>query len=69
LMPFLVATVTGASIWNTFLLVCGLKLREHWHVVQQYSHQVDIIVVVLLVAGAVWFYYSRRQRATGDTLL
>ena len=68
LMPFLVATVTGASIWNTFLLVCGLNLREHWHVVQQYSHQVDIIVVVLLVAGAVWFYYSRRRRPAVDSL-
>jgi membrane protein DedA with SNARE-associated domain len=68
LMPFLVATGTGASIWNTFLLVCGLKLREHWDVVQQYSHQVDIVVVLLLVAGAVWFYYSRRQRMAADAL-
>ena len=67
-VPFLVATGTGASIWNTFLMVCGLKLREHWHVVQQYSHQVDIVVVVMLIAGAVWFYYSRRQRAAVDSL-
>ena len=67
-IPFLVATGTGASIWNTFLMVCGLKLREHWDVVQQYSHQVDIVVLVLLIGGAVWFFYSRRQRAAADTL-
>jgi membrane protein DedA with SNARE-associated domain len=59
---FLVATGAGATIWNTFLMVCGLKLREHWDVVQQYSHQVDIVVLVLLIGGAVWFFYSRRRR-------
>jgi len=67
-VPFLIATGTGATIWNTFLMVCGLKLREHWTVVQQYSHQVDIAVLVMLVAGAVWFFYSRRQRTAADTL-
>lgn len=66
-IPFLVATGTGASIWNTFLMVCGLKLREHWDVVQQYSHQVDIVVLVLLIGGAVWFFYSRRH-AAADSL-
>ena len=66
--PFLVATGTGASIWNTFLMVCGLKLREHWDVVQQYSHQVDIAVLVILIGVAGWFFYSRRQRATGNSL-
>jgi membrane protein DedA with SNARE-associated domain len=65
---FLVATGTGATIWNTFLMFCGLKLREHWDVVQQYSHQVDIVVLALLIGGAGWFFYSRRQRATGDSL-
>ena len=66
--PFLVATGTGATIWNTFLMVCGLKLREHWNVVQQYSHQVDIAVLLMLIGGAVWFFYSRRQRTAADTL-
>jgi len=66
--PFLLATAAGATLWNTFLLVCGLKLREHWEVVQQYSHQVDILVLALLLAAAGWFLYSRRQRAPVDSL-
>ena len=66
--PFLLATAAGATLWNTFLLVCGLKLREHWEVVQQYSHQVDIFVLALLLAAAGWFLYSRRQRAPVDSL-
>lgn len=49
LAPFLLATLVGATLWNTFLLVCGMKLREHWVIVQRYSHQVDLVVVALLV--------------------
>src|SRR6266540_6361158 len=45
LVPFSLFTVVGATMWNTFLLVCGMKLREHWTIVQKYSHHVDIVVV------------------------
>lgn len=59
-LPFAVITVAGSTMWNTFLLVCGMKLREHWPIVQQYSHQIDIVVVMVLMAGMIWFVKSRR---------
>lgn len=59
LLSFLVVTAIGATLWNTFLLLCGMALREHWQVLMTYSHQVDIVVVVLLLAGAAWFMRSR----------
>jgi membrane protein DedA with SNARE-associated domain len=59
LVPFMVVTVVGATMWNTFLLVCGMKLRDHWQVVQKYSHQVDIVIVVGLLLAAVWWYKTR----------
>jgi membrane protein DedA with SNARE-associated domain len=62
LLPFLAVTLIGATLWNTFLLLCGMKLREHWHVVQTYSHQVDVVVVLVLVSGAAWFVRSRLGR-------
>src|SRR3954463_4647142 len=52
LLPFLTVTLIGGTMWNTFLLFCGMKLREHWPVVQKYSHQVDIVVVVLILGAA-----------------
>lgn len=58
-LPFSVATLTGATIWNTFLMICGMKLREHWGVVQTYSHEVDIVVIVLLCLGLAWFLRTR----------
>ena len=62
LFPFLAATLVGATIWNTFLLYLGLKLRENWGLVQKYSHQVDIVVLVFLLALVGWFVYTRLQR-------
>ena len=60
--PFIAVSVIGATLWNTFLLICGMKLREHWTVVQKYSHQVDIAVVIFIVVGLAWFVRSRLRR-------
>ncbi len=65
LVPFLAVTLVGATLWNTFLLICGMKLREHWQVVQTYSHQIDVVVGVLLLGGAGWFLKSRLTASRG----
>jgi membrane protein DedA with SNARE-associated domain len=59
LTQFFIVTLIGATVWNTFLLICGMKLREHWSVVQKYSHQADIVIVLLLAAGITWFVRNR----------
>lgn len=59
LVPFMLVSVVGATLWNGFLLFLGMRLREHWTVVQKYSHQVDIVIVVLAVIGIGWFLRSR----------
>jgi membrane protein DedA with SNARE-associated domain len=69
-LPFLLTTLVGATLWNSFLLACGMYLRERWELVETYSHQVDIVVVVILIAGLAWFARSRlsaaRKKATGS---
>lgn len=62
LAPFLVSTLIGATMWNSFLLYCGMLLREHWTVVQKYSHQVDLVVGGVLLIGVVWFVKGRLPR-------
>lgn len=59
LLPFMLVTVVGATLWNGFLLYLGMRLREHWTVVQKYSHQVDIVIIVLATVGMGWFIRSR----------
>lgn len=62
LLPFCIATLIGATIWNTFLLLLGKKLRDHWNVVQKYSHQADIVIVALLLIAGVWWFIHRRKQ-------
>ncbi len=50
IVPFFTATIIGATLWNSFLLACGMYLRQRWGVVEQYSHLVDIAVVAALAA-------------------
>ncbi len=67
LIPFILVTAVGATLWNSFLLYCGMVLREHWTSVQRYSHQVDVVVVLVIMAGTAWFFRGRlvkRQVAT-----
>ncbi|MCE5333390.1 MAG: DedA family protein [Desulfobacteraceae bacterium] len=64
LLPFLLATLIGATLWNSFLLWLGMSLREHWMVVQKYSHQVDYVVVGLILLGLILFVRSRCKRTT-----
>ncbi|MHC1730261.1 MAG: DedA family protein [Syntrophobacteraceae bacterium] len=67
LLPFVLATLVGATIWNSFLLVCGMYLREHWRVVQTYSHQIDIVVVAVLLVGVALFLKARyKPKAAGS---
>jgi membrane protein DedA with SNARE-associated domain len=62
LPQFLVATLVGATLCNTFLLVCGMKLRERWQVILEHSHEIDIGVVVVLGLGGAAFLIHRLQR-------
>ncbi len=59
IFPFLLTTFVGATLWNSFLLACGIYLRERWELVETYSHQVDLVVVVVLLAGLTFFVRAR----------
>jgi membrane protein DedA with SNARE-associated domain len=65
LLPFCVYTLIGATMWNGFLLLCGYHLRQNWTLVQKYSHELDIFVVIALVIAFIIFavMHFKRNRA------
>src|SRR5258708_16546848 len=63
--PFIAVSLVGATLWNTFLLLCGMKLRENWSIVQKYSHQADIVIVAaIIIAGGIWIKSRWKTRET-----
>jgi hypothetical protein len=60
---FSIFTLVGATIWNTFLLYCGYKLRKNWTLVQQYSLELYIVVGVIGVAAlGIWLGVRRFRK-------
>lgn len=62
LKRFIAFTAVGATAWNTFLLWVGMQLRERWELVKQYSKPLDIIVIILVAAAAVYLIYKHWRR-------
>jgi len=63
---FIVFTVIGGTMWNTFLLLVGIRLNQRWEIVHHYSHHIDIVVAVLIVIVGIWWAWKqiahRRQK-------
>ncbi len=64
---FSVFTVLGAGLWNAFLAYAGYVLKNNWDRVMRYSHAIDIVVVLFLLAVVGLYVYrhvrKRRKRA------
>jgi len=66
LLRFSLFTVVGAGIYNSFLAVAGLYLKEHWDRIMRYSHEIDIVVVVIIAALVVWYVARHILRLMKD---
>ncbi|MBI2415280.1 MAG: DedA family protein [Candidatus Kerfeldbacteria bacterium] len=56
---FIVYTLVGATLWNSFLGYVGVLLGDHWTVVKHYSEWLDIIVVLGIVGTIGYFIYRQ----------
>jgi membrane protein DedA with SNARE-associated domain len=48
----------GATLWNGFLTYLGVRLKENWRLIQQYTHILDYLVVAGMVAAAAYFIWK-----------
>jgi membrane protein DedA with SNARE-associated domain len=62
LIPFILFTVAGATLWNGFLTYLGMRLRENWWIIQRYTHILDYFVVAGLL-GVVLYLAWKLKRA------
>lgn len=62
LLPFCIYTLIGAGLWNAFLAVAGMKLKENWEELMHYSHQIDLVVLAILILLVGLFVYRHRAK-------
>jgi membrane protein DedA with SNARE-associated domain len=61
LIPFILFTIAGATLWNSFLTYLGMRLRENWWVIQQYTHILDYFVVAGLLGVVVYLMWKLKR--------
>lgn len=65
-LPFHIYTFLGSWPWCFGLAWLGMKLGTHWQDLKPYFMQFKIPIILLLVAGTVWFvwtHWKNRVRA------
>lgn len=53
--PFTISCFLGSFLWSLFLGFIGLKLGQNWESLKHVFRQIDWVVLVLLLAGIVWW--------------
>ena len=59
---FLLYAFLGSLPWSCVLAYAGMLLGEHWDRVGGVLHSLDIVIAVVLVAGACWFLWRHWPR-------
>jgi membrane protein DedA with SNARE-associated domain len=61
LLPFLAASLVGATIWNTFLLWIGYKFADNAEAVAAVKHNLDLVGIALLLVLAGYVFYEVKR--------
>lgn len=57
LLKFIFYTITGAAIWNGFLLYAGILLQKNWERLYDYFKPLDYLIIGLGIAFIIWFIH------------
>lgn len=52
---FIIYTTVGCFIWSVLLTYVGYILGENWQSLEGYYRKFEIVIVILLVVGALWY--------------
>jgi membrane protein DedA with SNARE-associated domain len=59
---FVLFTVIGAGLWNTFLAFVGFNLRSNWEAVMKYSKVIDVFVLLILALLIAYYIYKHLKK-------
>jgi membrane protein DedA with SNARE-associated domain len=68
ILKFSIFTIIGAGMWNAFLTYAGFVLKSNWEEVMKYSHLIDIVVILFLIAIVGLYVYRHLRKRARKTL-
>lgn len=61
ILPFILYTAIGSTVWNTALIGAGWLLGDQWERVEGYVSPLSYAVLLLGAIAAAWFVWRRRR--------
>ncbi|MDD5738447.1 MAG: DedA family protein [Candidatus Pacebacteria bacterium] len=61
IFKFSIYTITGATLWNTFLAWAGFSLKQNWQKFDQYAKYFDYIFLIAIIIFLTIFIYKRKK--------
>ena len=61
-LKFITFTLIGCIPWNIALTYTGLKLGQNWQAVEPYFRPFSYAVVLAIIYGVIWFFYSNTRK-------
>jgi membrane protein DedA with SNARE-associated domain len=59
---FLIFTALGSAVWTAIFVALGFFLGENLGIVNDYLHELSIIILILMVAAVVWHFRSHLKK-------
>lgn len=67
ILPFLLLTIIGSTVWNIILVTLGIIMGDAWEVCmpyfKQYEHIVIVVLAIACVAFVIWWFKKNRKKA------
>ena len=65
IIPFLLLTTIGSTVWNTILVILGVIMGDAWDVClpyfKQYEHIVIVVLSIACVAFVIWWFKKNKK--------
>jgi len=59
---FSIYTFIGVIPFTAALTYAGVKLRENWDGLQPYFHKFDLVILLFLILGIIWYIFRHIKR-------
>lgn len=59
---FSIYTFIGVVPFTAALTYAGVKLRENWDGLQPYFHKFDLVILLFLILGIIWYIFRHVKR-------
>jgi membrane protein DedA with SNARE-associated domain len=59
---FIIFTTLGSALWTAIFVALGYYLGDNLGIINEYLHELSILIVILMLAGIVWHFRKHLKK-------